>query len=71
MNQLARTRTDIKRINAALGNATYINGSLLGRNLISVLVLTRYTNDSTLLGNALFTAPSCFCLAYRNITLPY
>ena len=31
--------------------------------LISVPVLTGHINDSTLLGSALFTASSCFCLA--------
>ena len=32
--------------------------------MISVLDLTSYTNDSTLLGSTLFIAPSCFCLAF-------
>ena len=33
---------------------------LLGWNLISVLVLITHINDYTLLGNAIFTAPSHF-----------
>ena len=35
------------------------------------IVLTCYSIDSTLLGSALFTAPSCFCLAYHIVLTIY
>ena len=41
---------------------------LLGRNLISVLVLTSHINVSSLLGCALFKALNCFSFTYQFTT---
>ena len=42
----------------------HLSGAVLGRNLISVLVLTSYTNDSNLLGSTLFYSLKLFLFGY-------
>ena len=40
---------------------------VLGHNLISVLVLTNYTNNFTLRGSTLFYSPKLFLFGISNI----